>query len=75
MPPKLPKFPGPEPPRFPEPLEDIPNLEGKADEALTTLEKHDPLEIIEKGLKKGQERLDSLADVVLRPVGRSRKKG
>ena len=76
MPPKLPKFPGlPEPPRFPEPLEDIPNLEGKADQALQTLETHDPLEVIEKGLKKGQERLDSLADVVLRPVGRRRKKG
>ena len=76
MPPKLPKFPGlPEPPHFPEPLEDIPNLEKKADEALKTLETHDPLEVIEKGLSKAQERLDSLADVVLRPVGRRRKKG
>lgn len=76
MPPKLPKFPGlPEPPRFPEPLEDIPNLEKQADEALQTLEAHDPLEVIEKGLEKAQERLDSLADVVLRPAGRRRKKG
>jgi len=76
MPPKLPKLPGlPEPPRFSEPLEDIPRVEKMADEALKTLEAHDPLEVIEKGLKKGQERLDSLADVVLRPVGRRRKKG
>ncbi len=76
MPPKLPKFPGlPEPPHFPEPLEDIPRVEKTADEALKTLEAHDPLEVIEKGLSKAQERLDSLADVVLRPVGRRRKKG
>ncbi len=73
MPPKLPKLPGL--PEIPEPLEDITNLEQRAEEALKTLEAHDPLEAIEKGLKKGQERLDSLADVVLRPVGKRRKKG
>jgi hypothetical protein len=73
MPPKLPKLPGlPEPP---EPLEDISNLEQQADEALKGLEAHDPLEAIEKGLSKAQQRLDSLADVVLRPVGKRRKKG
>ena len=74
MPPKLPKLPGL--PELPSPsLEEITRLEKEADAALKTLEAHDPLEVIEKGLGKAQERLDSLADVVLRPAGRRRKKG
>lgn len=72
--PKPPRLPGPpEPPDLPEVAERIKSIKGDVEEGMRFLESQDPSELAERALKRAQQRLDVLADILLRPVGRRRR--